>query len=62
MPLNYINNIQKWLFIATLPKGLQAKQPLKLYSQIKEGMDDIASGNTRPFSEATADIRSKRRR
>ena len=34
----------------------------ELYSQIKEGMDDIASGNTRPFSEAMADIRSKRRR
>lgn len=34
----------------------------ELYSQIKEGMDDITSGNTRPFSEAMADIRSKRRR
>ena len=34
----------------------------ELYSQIKEGMDDIASGNTRPFQEAMADIRSRRRR
>ena len=34
----------------------------KLYSQIKDGMDDIASGDIRPFSEAMADIRSKRRR
>ena len=34
----------------------------ELYSQIKDGMDDIASGNTRPFSEAMTDIRSKRRR
>ena len=33
----------------------------ELYSQIKEGMDDIASGNTRPFSEAMADIRSRRK-
>lgn len=32
----------------------------ELYSQIKEGMDDIASGNTRPFADAMADIRSKR--
>ena len=32
----------------------------ELYSQIKEGMDDIASGNTRPLAEAMADIRSKR--
>ena len=34
----------------------------ELYSQIKEGMDDIATGNTRPFSEAMADIRSHRSR
>ena len=34
----------------------------ELYSQIKDGMDDIASGNTRPFSEAMADIRSRRTR
>ena len=35
---------------------------VELYSQIKEGMDDIATGNTRPFSEAMADIRSRRSR
>lgn len=34
----------------------------KLYSLVKEGMDDIASGSIQPFSEAMADIRSKRRR
>ena len=33
----------------------------ELYSQIKEGMVVFASGNTRPFAEAMADIRSKRR-
>ncbi len=33
----------------------------ELYSQIKDGMDDIASGNTRLFSEAMADIRSRNR-
>ena len=33
----------------------------ELYSQIKDGMDDIASGNTRPFSEAMAYIMSRRR-
>lgn len=32
-----------------------------LYRQIKEGIDDIASGNIRPFSEAMDDIRSRRR-
>ena len=33
----------------------------ELYSQIKEGMDNIVSGNTRPFADAMADIRSRRR-
>ncbi len=34
----------------------------ELYGQIKEGLDDIANGNTRPFSEAMKDIRSSRKR
>ena len=34
----------------------------ELYSQIKEGMDDVASDNTQPFSKAMADIRSCRTR
>ena len=50
----------------TLPLCIEAYEELtsrfELYSQIKEGMNDIASDNTRPFSEAMADIRSKRRR
>ena len=27
----------------------------------EEGMDDISSGNTRPFADAMSDIRSRRR-
>lgn len=34
----------------------------ELYSQIKEGLDDITGGNIRPFSDAIADIRSSRKR
>lgn len=34
----------------------------ELYGLIKEGMDDIADGNTRPFSEAILSIRSRRNR
>ena len=34
----------------------------ELYSKLKEGMDDIASGNTRPFSEAISDIRRRHNR
>lgn len=32
----------------------------ELYGLIKEGLDDITDGNTRPFSEAMSSIRSKR--
>ncbi|MDD3040640.1 type II toxin-antitoxin system Phd/YefM family antitoxin [Bacteroides sp.] len=34
----------------------------ELYGQIKEGIDDIANNNTRPFSEAISSIRSRRSR
>ena len=34
----------------------------ELYGLIKKGMDDIAEGNTRPFSEAMSSIRDRRRR
>lgn len=34
----------------------------ELYSLIHEGMEDIKSGNTRPFSEAISDIRERRKR
>lgn len=34
----------------------------ELYEQLKEGLDDIANGNTKPFSEAMSDIRSRRKR
>ena len=33
----------------------------ELYGLIKEGMDDIADGNTRPFSEAISSIKSRRK-
>ncbi len=34
----------------------------ELYDRIKDGLEDIASGNTRPFSEAMSDIRAKRKK
>lgn len=34
----------------------------ELYGLIQEGMDDIAQGNTQPFSEAMSDLRSRRKR
>lgn len=34
----------------------------ELYGLIKEGIDDITEGNTRPISEAISDIKSRRNR
>ena len=34
----------------------------ELYGQIKEGLNDIEEGNTRPFSKAISDIRKNRNR
>lgn len=34
----------------------------ELYGLIREGMEDVAAGRTRPFSDALADIRSRRKR
>ena len=35
---------------------------IELYDLIRKGLNDAASGNTRPFADAMADIRSQRRR
>ena len=35
---------------------------LELYGLLQEGMDDIKTGNTRPFAEALSDIRARRKR
>ncbi len=34
----------------------------EMYSLIREGLDDIQSGNTRQFCAAIADIRARRKR
>ena len=31
----------------------------EIYSLLQEGMDDLRSGNTRPFSDAVADIKTR---
>lgn len=32
----------------------------ELYAELKAGLDDIKSGNTRPFSEVLTDLRKRR--
>jgi PHD/YefM family antitoxin component YafN of YafNO toxin-antitoxin module len=34
----------------------------ELYGLVKEGLDDVKNGDTRPFSDAIADARAKRKR
>ena len=34
----------------------------ELYGLLQEGLDDIKTGNTRPFAEALSDIRARRKR
>lgn len=33
----------------------------ELHRLLKEGLEDISTGNTRPFSDAISDIRKKRK-
>lgn len=34
----------------------------ELYSLLKDGLDDVVTGNTKPFTEAMSEIRSRRKR
>lgn len=34
----------------------------ELYSALREGLDDVAAGRTKPFAEAMSELRSKRKR
>ena len=68
----FCHNYSEPVFITKNGKGdltvmsIEAYEQLvgrfELYSLLQEGMDDIAAGNTRPFSEAMAAIRKRRKR
>lgn len=34
----------------------------ELYTALEEGMNDVKTGNTRPFSDVFADLRARRKR
>ncbi len=40
----------------------QMNARLELYSLLIDGLDDVAAGRTKPFSEAMAEIRATRKR
>lgn len=69
---NFCHDYSEPVFITKNGKGdlavmsIEAYEQLvgrfELYGLIQEGLEDAAAGKTRPFSEAMADLRSKRRR
>lgn len=68
----FCHNYSEPVFITKNGKGdlavmsIEAYEELtsrfELYSLLKEGLDDVATGNTKSFSEAMSEIRSRRKR
>ena len=68
----FCHNYSEPVFITKNGKGdlavmsIEAYEDLtsrfELYGLIKEGMDDISLGNTKPLSNALSEIRSRRNR
>lgn len=68
---SYCHNYPEPVFITKNGKGdlavmsIEAYEELtsrfELYSLLKEGINDITVGNTRPFSDAISDIRKRRK-
>ena len=66
----FCHNYSEPVFITKNGKGdlavmsIEAYEQLvgrfELYSSIQEGMEDVRSGNIRPFSEAMAELRARR--
>ena len=69
---NFCHQYSEPVFITKNGKGdlavmsIEAYEQLlgrfELYSQIKEGLDDVQSGKVRPFTDALADIRARHKR
>mgnify|MGYP003298009020 CR=1 FL=1 len=69
---NFCHTYNEPIFITKNGKGdlavmsIEAYEQLtakfELYSLLKDGIDDVRNGETRPFSDAMADIRSRRKR
>lgn len=68
---NFCHTYNEPVFITKNGKGdlavmsIEAYEQLtarfELYDMLKEGIEDVKNGETRPFAEAIADIRSRRK-
>ena len=69
---NFCHDYSELVFITKNGKGdlavmsIEAYERLmgrfELYGLIQEGLEDVAAGNTRPFSEAMSDLRGRRKK
>jgi len=69
---NFCHEYSEPVFITKNGKGdlavmsIEAYEEMRgrfeLYSAIREGLDDVKAGRTKPFSEAMAELREKRKR
>lgn len=69
---NFCHDYSEPVFITKNGKGdlavmsIEAYERLmgrfELYGLIQEGLEDVAAGNTRPFSEAMSDLRRRRKK
>lgn len=61
-PIFITKNGQGDLAVMSIESYEQLSGRLELYSLLREGLDDVSSGRTQPFSEAIAEIRASRKR
>jgi len=61
-PVYITKNGKGDLAVMSIEHYEQMAERYKLYDEILLGLEDVANGKTRPFSEAMADLRKRRRR
>lgn len=61
-PVYITKNGKGDLAVMSIEHYEQMAERYKLYDEILLGLEDVANGKTRPFSEAMADLRNRRRR
>ena len=61
-PVFIIQNGKIDLAVMSIEAYEELTSRFELYSKLKEGMENIASSNTRSFSKSIADIRKRRNR
>ena len=59
----FCHNYSEPVFITKNGKAYEElTSRFELYGLLKDGLDDVTTGNTKPLSEAMSEIRSRRKR